>query len=73
MSRFVLQKSEKVNNYVVTDTDNNCVISFEKGKFNETQKVTFLEEVHGEDFMKVARVLREVGEWLVIHHPEIAI
>jgi hypothetical protein len=44
------------------------VLVFEKGKFNESQKVTLLEDVDGSDFMKVARVMREIGEWAGKYH-----
>lgn len=69
--RFLLQESEKPNHFVCTDTENKIVIVFEKGKFNDTQKVEFLEDFDNKDFMKVAKYMREIGDWLAINHPKI--
>jgi hypothetical protein len=70
MKRFIIQDSEKPNHFVLTDQTNGTVIVFEKGAFNETQKVTTLNETDPDDFMKIARQMREVGEWLVNHHKD---
>lgn len=70
MKRFILQDSEKPNHLVVTDQTNGIVIVFEKGKFNETQKITDLKNTNPNDFMLQARQMREVGEWLVNHHKD---
>ena len=41
MERYLLQAStERENWFVATDTEAGIVIRFEKGKFNDTQKVT---------------------------------
>jgi len=72
MSRFILQQSkEKENYYFVTDQDNEIVIEFQKGKFNETQKVTKLNNINPNDFMKIARIMREIGEYLYQEHQEL--
>lgn len=70
MKRFIIQESEKLNHFVVTDQTNKLVVIFEKGKFNETSKVTELEELNATDFMKTAKQLREVGEWLYKNHKD---
>lgn len=62
-NRFILQDSEKPNNYILTDTENQIVCTFEKYKFNETQKFTFLEN---KEFpvSKLATIMREFGDFL---------
>ena len=70
MKRFILQNSEKQNHLVVTDQTNGIVIIFEKGKFNETQKVTELNKINPSDFMKITKQMREVGEWLQHNHKD---
>lgn len=71
--RYILQHSQaKENGLVLTDTKKGIVIEFEKGKFNETQKVTMLNDIDSPDVMEMARVMREMGEWLIMHHKDIA-
>ena len=70
MKRFILQESEKPNHSVVTDQTNGIVIVFENGNFNGSQKVTELHHTDPNDFMAVARQMREVGEWLYKQHRE---
>lgn len=63
--KYILKKSEINKNYwVLTDTVNLIVVEFEHKKFNEAKKITELE--NQTDVMKLARVLREIGDWL--HH-----
>ena len=70
MKRFIIQDSEKPNHLVVTNQTNGIVIVFEKGKFNETQKITDLNNANANDFMQQARQMREVGEWLYQNHKD---
>ena len=70
MKRFIIQDSEKGNHYVVTDQNNGIVIIFEKGNFNGTQKITDLSNSNPADFMKQAKQMREVGEWLRQNHKD---
>lgn len=71
MDRFVLQKSsEKTNHWVCTDTENMIVCTFRNKKFNETQKVTFINDLKQIDALKVARIMREMSDWLANNHYE---
>lgn len=71
--RYVLQKSDNnPDGWVLTDTHNMIVVSFKQGQFNETQKVTMLNDVCL-DVMTLARIMREIGAWLVLNHRDIAI
>lgn len=68
MSRYIIQKSSTLpNGWVLTDKENGIVVTFEDGEFNETQKVTPLEDVNHTP-QDLARIMRELGEWVVRHH-----
>lgn len=72
MERFLLQKSTTMaDGYVVTDTVNNIVITFKEHQFNDTQNVTFLNDVVNADALHVARIMREIGQWLYENHRDI--
>lgn len=62
--RFLLQKSQKEGYYTLTDTENQIVCSFQKGKFNETQKFTFLDDtfLHPQH---LASIMKEFGDWVL--------
>jgi hypothetical protein len=67
--RFILQNSElKPNHIVCTDTQNMIVCTFENHKFNETQKFDMLEDFNPDNFMQLARIMREFGDWLSENH-----
>lgn len=73
MSRFRLDKSTEQDGwYVLTDTENLVVI-----KFNETQKITHLE--NDQEVIRklgpqgIARVLREMGDYMFTHWYSIAL
>lgn len=77
MERFRLEKSQlKDGWWVLTDTVNLVVITFEEGKFNATQKITQLEGGDNytsmNDVMAQVRIIREMSDWLAIHHYKIA-
>lgn len=67
MNKYIIQKSTHPNKWVLTDKENGVIITFEDGKFNETQKVTLLDDTHltAND---LAKVMREMGEWVVRYH-----
>lgn len=70
-ARFVFGESkEKPNWFVVTDTAEMFVVSFEKGKFNETVIITPLND-NVSSVLQSATSLREIGEYLVKYHPEV--
>ena len=68
MERYVLQKSQnQPNSWVCTDTENGIVCVFEDKKFNETQQVSFLDDVKL-DALFIARLMREMADWLREKH-----
>ena len=69
MARYILQKAQQVTDgWVCTDTENGIVCRFQAHKFNDTQEFTFLEDVEQPDALKIARLMREMGDWLGEHH-----
>lgn len=67
MSKYILQKSTQPNKWVLTDTTNKIVVTFEDGAFNSTQKVTMLDDTRL-TANELAKVMREMGEWVVKYH-----
>lgn len=75
--RFKLEKSKEQEGwYVLTDTENLVSIKFKEHEFNATQKVTFLNDgqsVVGKlGAQGIARVLREMGDYMFTHWYSIA-
>ena len=74
MERYLLQKSaERENWLVVTDTIAGIVVKFEKGKLNDTQKATMLEDLnfHKGTPTKLATAMRDLTEWLINNHSDV--
>lgn len=68
MKNYIIQKSSTLpNGWVLTDKENGIVVTFEDGEFNETQKVTPLEDTSHTP-QELARIMQELGEWVVRHH-----
>lgn len=57
------------NNVVVIDALFDLTVSFEVGRFNETQKTTV--PTGTPDVMDIARAMREIGDWLQEYHPDL--
>ena len=73
MSRYQLQQStQQPGWWVLTDKDNGIVCRFKEHQFNETQLMTFLEDVKQPDPTAIARLMREMGEWMATRHYNIA-
>jgi hypothetical protein len=69
--RFKLEKSELMpNGWVCTDTVNMIVCRFEEHRFNETQKITLLNDcaLSKEAAYALAKYLREMADWLAVNH-----
>lgn len=68
MKKFIIQKSStQPDGWVLTDTENKVVITFEDGLFNESQKVTLLEDslVTTEE---LTHIVSEMRNWVARHH-----
>ena len=71
MDKYILQKSTaKPNSWVLTDTEHGIVVTFEEGLFNDTQKVTVLEDVPQPSPTELARIVGELADWALKHHPD---
>ena len=65
MDKYIIQQSNtQPNKWVLTDKKNGVVITFEDGAFNNTQKVTMLDDTRL-TANELAKVMREMGEWVV--------
>lgn len=71
--RYILQHSKSVaDGWVCTDTETQIVIQWREGRFNETQRVTPLDDkATGTDALALARTMREITEWLLTYHSNI--
>lgn len=56
--------------YVVTDKKDMVVVIFEKGRFNETQRITRLDDTLP-DPLTAASGLRAIADYLKVYHPEV--
>lgn len=56
--------------YVVTDKKAMVVVRFQKGKFNETQKVTHLNDAIPQP-LELAAIMRGIAEYLLQFHKEL--
>lgn len=66
---FILQQGSKPGWWVATDKVHNVVVQFEQGRFNDTARITPLfDSVPAKD---MPTVLREIGEYLALHHGDI--
>lgn len=70
MNRFILQPGENPGYWVCTDQVNKFVCVFEDHKFNGTQKTTLLEDFDPKNYMKLAQITREMGDYLRENHYE---
>ena len=67
--RFVLQKSaEDKGWWVATNKPGNIVAKFKEGLFNETVKITALEDASP---LEHASAIRELSEWLAYFHADL--
>lgn len=68
--RYLLQPGIQPGTFICTDTENKIVCHFQKNKFNETQKFTFLEDAQP-TLMMLAKIMREMGDYLAANHRDI--
>lgn len=72
MKRYVLQKSKEIQNgYVLTDTHFKIVVTWVKGKFNESQDFIKLEDCCEKHPLTLALIAREMTDFLISHHREL--
>lgn len=74
-NRFRLtQSTEHPDWWVLADTKNNIVIRWQEHHFNDTQKVSVLDdtEITEHTANDLARIMREMGDYVARHHGGIA-
>lgn len=69
---YNLKPSENEGFFVCTDIDNQVVCVFEKGKFNETQKISFLNDLTEDQALLLPSILRKMAEWIRDNHYQVA-
>ena len=70
-TRYDFQPSkEREDWYVVTDKKDLVVVIFEKGRFNETQRITRLDDTLP-DPLTAASGLKAIADYLRIYHSEV--
>ena len=75
--RYLLQPSQDLPNWwVLTDIIEGVVVRFEEHRFNETQRISILDESnlqHDPDAAnKIAHILREMTDWILRYHYSVA-
>lgn len=69
MNKYLLQPSSTHPGYwVLTDTEHGIVLTFEDGRFNDTQKVTVLDDMPNPSPEALARIMSEMADWVARHH-----
>lgn len=75
--RYRLEQSKDLPGWwVLTDLEYNVVLRFEEHKYNETQKITFLDDTAtrgGLSHVEAARIMKEMADYLLAHYPRIAL
>lgn len=59
--------------WTVKDNESGITIDFREGLFNETQEVKLPADFAHGDVMKLARIMREIGDWMAENHVEVAL
>lgn len=71
MSKYILQQSTDKGWWVATDKENGIVVKFQEHRFNDTQKVTTLEDIVNPNPLAIARQIRELTDWLLENNRQI--
>lgn len=70
--KFQLVASKENMMWTVSD-ENGISIKFREGLFNETQDVNYPDGMTGEQIEQLPTALREIGEWMMENHEEVAV
>ena len=69
MSRYTIEKSSTLpNGWVLTDTEKDVVITFEDGRYNETQHVVLPKDASPEMTDIIIQTVRGMYDWVARHH-----
>lgn len=68
-SKYSIEKSKNKPGYwVCSDFENKVVYIFEEGNYNENQSIEFLEDNVDINPLELARIIREMTDWLRENH-----
>ena len=70
-SVYDLQRSTDPGWFVITDTDSGIVLKFKQGFFNETQQITYLNDLTAKTALTIASDLRGIADYLQTFNPEL--
>lgn len=70
--RFTLTSGKDLM-WTVTDNESGIAIEFREGLFNESQEVKVLVDFVPFDASEMARIMREIGDWMAEKHVEVAL
>lgn len=70
--RFTLTSGKDLM-WTVTDNESGIAIDFREGLFNESQEVKVLVDFVPFDASGMARIMREIGDWMAENHSEVAL
>lgn len=70
--RFTLTSGKDLM-WTVKDNESGIAIEFREGLFNERQEVTLPVDYVPADAPKMARIMREIGDWMAENHSEVAL
>ncbi len=70
LRHFFIYQALCLFGWVLTDTEHGIVVTFEEGRFNDTQKVTVLEDVSKPSPIEFARIMGEMADWAIKHHSD---
>ena len=70
--RFTLASGKDLM-WTVTDNEKGIAIEFREGLFNESQEVKLPADFVPSDEPGMARIMREIGEWMAENHVEVAL
>ena len=70
--RFTLTSGKDLM-WTVTDNESGIAVEFREGLFNESQEVKVLVDFVPFDASEMARIMREIGDWIAEKHVEVAL
>lgn len=70
--RFVLTSGKNLM-WTVTDNESGIAIDFREGLFNESQEVKLPADFAPGDVLRMASIMREIGDWMAGNHAEVAL
>lgn len=70
--RFVLTSGKDLM-WTVKDNESGITIEFREGLFNDSQEVKLPADFIPADASGMARIMREIGDWMVENHVEVAL